>query len=71
MSDQIGVHSEMDAIIKLGNTDCSGLILINTRINRNNKFDMSKPCSGCLNMIRSLNFKKIYYINKSGLFESI
>jgi len=71
MSDQIGVHSEMDAIIKLGNTDCSGLILINTRINRNNKFDMSKPCPGCLNMIRSLNFRKIYYINRSGLFDSV
>lgn len=71
MSEQIGVHSEMDAIIKLGDTDCSGFTLINTRINRNNKFDMSKPCLGCLSMIRSLNFKNVYYINSSGIFEPL
>ena len=68
MSDQIGIHSEMDAIIKLGITDCSGLTLINTRINRNNRLDLSKPCRGCTDLLKRLNFKNIYYVNSSGEF---
>lgn len=64
MADQIGIHSEMDAIIKLGLTDCSGLNIVNTRINRNNQLDMSKPCNGCLHMLRSLNFNSIFYFDR-------
>jgi len=64
MADQVGVHSEMDAIIKLGLTDCSGLTLINTRIDRNNQLAMSKPCLGCTDMLRNLNFRRIYYFDK-------
>lgn len=68
MSNQIGIHSEMDAIIKLGATDCSGLTIINTRINRNNKIDFSKPCRGCTDMLRRLNFKHIFYADATGAF---
>lgn len=71
MADQIGIHSEMDAVIKLGATDCSGLSIVNTRINRNNELDMSKPCSGCLHMLRSLNFNNIYYFDYSKLFKKL
>ena len=63
MGDQVGVHSEMDAVIKLGLSDCTGFTLINTRVDRNNKMAMSKPCRGCTDMLRRLNFKKIYYFN--------
>ena len=68
MSNQIGIHSEMDAIIKLGITNCSGLTIVNTRINRNNKLDLSKPCRGCSDMLKRLNFKNIFYVNSSGEF---
>lgn len=71
MADQIGIHSEMDAVIKLGYTDCSGLTLVNTRINRNNVFDMSKPCHGCLDMLRKLNFSKVFYIDNNKQFRQL
>ena len=35
ISDIVGTHSELSAVIKLGEEDCSGLTLVNTRINRN------------------------------------
>lgn len=61
MADQVGVHSEMDAVIKLGFSDCSGLTLINTRIDRNGMLAMSRPCQGCTHMLMQLNFKNIFY----------
>ena len=36
ISNIVGTHSELSAVIKLGKEDCSKLTLINTRINRNN-----------------------------------
>ena len=71
MSNQIGVHSEMDAVIKFGETDCSGLVMINTRINRNNVLDLSKPCGGCIDMIKRLNFKQVYYNDVCGAFKPL
>lgn len=61
ISDIVGTHSELSAVIKLGEEDCSGLTLVNTRINRNNQLDYSAPCSGCRDMIKQLNFKDVYY----------
>jgi len=61
ISHTVGVHSELSAILKLGEEDCTGLTLVNTRINRNNQLDFSKPCKGCNSLIRQLNFKKVYF----------
>ena len=55
------IHSELGAALKLGLNDFSGLTLFNVRINRNNQLDMSCPCLGCQNLIKSLNFKSVYY----------
>jgi len=66
MGDQVGVHSEMDAVIKLGMSNCTGLTIINTRIDRNNKLAMSKPCQGCTDMLKQLNFSNVYYYNGVG-----
>jgi deoxycytidylate deaminase len=71
MSNQIGIHSEMDAVIKFGETDCSGLMMINTRINRNNVLDLSKPCRGCIDMVKRLNFKQVYYNDTCGAFKQL
>ena len=71
LSNIVGTHSELSAVIRLGEEDCSGLTLINTRINRNNKLDFSAPCNGCMDMIKQLNFEKIYYSNFVGSFEKI
>lgn len=66
ISNIIGTHSELNAVIKLGEEDCSGLTLVNTRINRNNELDYSAPCSGCSDMIKQLNFKDVYYTATGG-----
>ena len=71
ISDIVGTHSELSAVIKLGEEDCSGLTLVNTRINRNNLLDFSAPCSGCSDMIRQLNFKEVWYSNANGLFNKL
>ena len=69
MADHVGIHSEMDAIIKLGMSNCTGLTIINTRIDRNNEMAMSKPCRGCTDMLRQLNFSNVYYYNDIGFMK--
>jgi len=71
ISNIVGTHSELNAVIRLGEEDCSGLTLINTRINRNNELDYSAPCSGCRDMAEQLSFKHIYYSNSQGKFEKL
>jgi len=71
ISNIVGTHSELNAVIRLGEEDCSGLTLVNTRINRNNDLDYSAPCSGCQDMINQLEFKNIYYTNSQGKFQKL
>lgn len=69
ISNIVGTHAELNAVIKLGEEDCSKLTLVNTRINRNNILDHSAPCSGCSDMIHQLNFKNVYFSNSKGNFD--
>jgi deoxycytidylate deaminase len=62
-----GIHSEIDAIIKLGRTDCSKLTFLNIRIDNNNKPNISKPCENCFRVLQGLGFKQIYYIDSLGI----
>ena len=71
ISDIVGTHSELSAVIKLGEEDCSDLNLVNTRINRNDELDFSAPCSGCSDMIKQLNFKNVYFSNSQGKFDKL
>jgi len=71
ISDIVGTHSELSAVIKLGEEDCSGLTLVNTRINRNDELDFSAPCSGCCDMIKQLNFENVYFSNNLGAFDKL
>lgn len=71
ISSIVGTHSEMSAVIKLGKKDCQGLTIVNTRINRKNELDYCYPCSGCLDMIKKLGFKNVFFTNKEKKFETI
>lgn len=71
ISNIVGTHSELSAVIRLGKEDCCGLTIINTRINRNNKLDFSAPCSGCCDMISQLNFKNVYFSDENGKFAKL
>jgi deoxycytidylate deaminase len=68
----VGTHSEMNAVIKLGLlTNCEGLTIVNTRINRKKEIDYSLPCNGCMDMLLDLKFEKIYYTTKEKKFNFI
>lgn len=69
--DIIGTHSELNAVLKIPNQNCYGLTMINTRINKKNEIDYSKPCNGCMDMIKTLGFKKVYFTTKNKNFEFI
>lgn len=71
ISSIVGTHSEMSAVIKLGEKSCQGLTIVNTRINRKNELDYCFPCSGCLDMIKKLGFKSVIFTNKIKEFEKI
>ncbi len=72
ISDIVGTHSEMNAVIKLGSIkSCEGLIIVNTRINKNKELDYSHPCNGCMNMLLDFKFEKIYYTTKDKKFKMI
>lgn len=69
INDIVGTHSELSAVIKIGDESCKGLTIINTRVNRNNQLDYSHPCSGCMDMIKKLGFKRLFYTTKQQTFE--
>lgn len=56
-----GIHSEMDAIIKLGQTDCSDLTFVNVRINNTGEPAISKPCLNCKRVLEQVGFKTLWY----------
>lgn len=57
------IHSELAACLKLGLSDCSGLTIVNVRIDRNGNLANSKYCRGCTNLVKHLNFSKAFYTN--------
>jgi deoxycytidylate deaminase len=57
------IHSEIDALIKLGRTNCSKLTFINIRIDNNGNPNIAKPCSNCLKVLQDVGFKNIYFTN--------
>jgi deoxycytidylate deaminase len=63
-----GIHSELDAVLKLGMNDCSGLTIVNIRIDKNENLCNSQPCRGCSELIKTLGFKRIIYTNNIGNF---
>lgn len=64
-----GLHSELDAALKLGMTDCSSHTLINIRIDGKGQLNMSKPCQFCQKLIKQLNFKNVYFTGPDGKFQ--
>lgn len=65
----IGVHSEMSAIIKYGQSDCSDCVFVNVRINKNGDVAIAAPCKGCQHALRQVGYRQLYYTTSSGVFE--
>ena len=68
ISRMVGTHSEMSAVLKMGEVTPKGLTLVNTRINRKGFLDLSRPCNGCLDMITKMGFREVYHTTREGRF---
>lgn len=67
----IGLHSELSAVIKLGMRDCSEISFYVVRIDNLGNANYSKPCSGCLDMFRQVNYKEVYFTDRKGKFKKL
>lgn len=65
----VGVHSELDAVIKMGRKDLSDCVFINVRIDNNGQVALSAPCEGCQSILSRVGFKQVWYTNNDGQFE--
>ena len=63
------ICAELSAVIRGHKEDYSGHRMIVLRVDRNDKLNYSKPCPGCQNVIRAMNFRETYYTNKEGKLE--
>ena len=57
----VGIHAELDCILKIDKEDLSKYNMLVIRIDRNGKLNMSKPCPGCQSLLKQLNIKNIWY----------
>lgn len=68
ISNLVGTHSELSAVIRYGWENLDNHILINTRINLLGRLANSKPCSGCQNLVSQLRIKEVFYTKDDGTF---
>ena len=59
----MGLHAEIDAILKLGKRDFSSISFFNIRIDRNFHCKTSTPCPNCKRMLEIVGAKNIYYFD--------
>jgi deoxycytidylate deaminase len=66
----VGIHAELDAILKSGKEDLSDCDLIVLRVDNNGKLNNSKPCVGCHSVIQQFGIENIYYSTSSGSIDN-
>jgi deoxycytidylate deaminase len=62
----VGIHAELDCLLKMDKEDLSYYKMLVLRIDRNESLTMSKPCSGCQSLLSQFNLKEIWYSDKNG-----
>lgn len=61
---EVGIHAELDCILKSDKEDLSGYKMLVLRIDRNGKLAMSRPCPGCQSVIKQFNISEVWFSNK-------
>lgn len=65
------LHAEVSAIINADEEDLIGSEAYVYRETKLGKLGLSKPCSYCENMLRSVGISKVYYTSPEGYKEEI
>ena len=66
---QPSLHSEISAILKLGEEDLRKYSFVNVRIDGRNNLALAKPCPNCERVLGQVGFKKLFYSSEKGFFE--
>lgn len=65
---QPSVHSEVAALIRLGEQNTKKYTFVNVRIGPNGFVNLAKPCANCQRVLEQIGFKKLYYSDANGNF---
>ncbi len=59
-------HAELRACLRGGLESYRGYTMIVCRIGKDGRLNNSKPCKGCADLIKQLDFDKVIYTNEIG-----
>ncbi len=62
-------HAEAYAILSLGMDNCLDKSIYVIRVYRNNEIALAKPCQYCMELIKEVGIKNIYYTTHDGYKE--
>lgn len=67
----VGIHAELDCVLKIDKEDLSDYKMLVLRIGRDEKLAMSKPCPGCQSVLRQFNLSNVWFSNQKGEVEKL
>lgn len=67
----VGTHAELDVILKSGEDNLKNHSMIVLRVDRKGRLANSKPCPGCLSLIKSYGLDEVYFSNIEGHIEKL
>jgi hypothetical protein len=67
----VGTHAELDVIIKSGLDTLDDHSMIVLRVDRKGRLANSKPCTGCLSLLKSYNVSEVFYSDGEGKIEKL
>ena len=67
----VGTHAELDVILKSGLEDLNDHCMIVLRVDRKGRLANSKPCPGCLSLLKSYNIEEVFYSDTEGNIEKL
>ena len=67
----VGTHAELDVILKSGLDNLHNHSMIVLRVDRKRKLANSKPCSGCLSLLKSYHINEVFYSDTQGKIEKL
>ena len=67
----VGTHAELDVILKSGLDSLDDHSMIVLRVDRKGRLANSKPCPGCLSLLKSYNVDEVFYSDGEGKIEKL